>query len=103
MLSSWAILIWSKVLEPIGIYRPDVDSAQPVINEWWISLGLQMRNRQKPELIEQMPMTLPMMDLYGREMCYRYGTYALPTDDLWSDGYEVGDVDVTFELMESIQ
>lgn len=50
-----------------------------------------------------MPMTLPMMDLYGREMCYRYGTYAFPTDDLLSDGYEVGDVDVTFELMESIQ
>lgn len=43
-------------------------------------------------IIEQMPMTLPMMDLYGREMCYRYGAYALPTDELRSDGYEVGDI-----------
>ena len=43
-------------------------------------------------LIDQMPMTLPMMDLYGREMCYRYGAYALPTDHLRSDGYEIGDI-----------
>lgn len=43
-------------------------------------------------LIEQMPMTLSMSDLYGREMCYRYGAYALPMDELVSDGYEVGDI-----------
>ncbi len=43
-------------------------------------------------LIDQMPMTLPMMDLYGREMCYRYGAYALPTDHLRSDSYEIGDI-----------
>lgn len=43
-------------------------------------------------LIDQMPMTLSMMDLYGREMCYRYGAYALPTDHLRSDGYEIGDI-----------
>ncbi|MCD8012702.1 MAG: hypothetical protein LUG99_05935 [Lachnospiraceae bacterium] len=49
-------------------------------------------NATTRELIEQMPMTLPMMDLYGREMCYRYGAYALTTDDLQSDGYEVGDI-----------
>ena len=49
-------------------------------------------NATTRELISQMPMTLPMMDLYGREMCYRYGAYALPTDNLQSDGYEVGDI-----------
>lgn len=43
-------------------------------------------------LMEQMPMTLSMSDLYGREMCYRYGANALPTDSLRSDGYEVGDI-----------
>lgn len=43
-------------------------------------------------LIKQMPMTLSMDDLYGREMCYRYGANALPTDNLRSDGYEVGDI-----------
>lgn len=43
-------------------------------------------------LLEQMPMTLSMQDLYGREMCYRYGADTLPTDILRSDGYEVGDI-----------
>ncbi|MDO4290073.1 MAG: cyclophilin-like fold protein [Eggerthellaceae bacterium] len=43
-------------------------------------------------IVEQMPMTIPMMDLYGREMCYRYGAYALPTENMRSDGYEVGDI-----------
>lgn len=42
-------------------------------------------------LVEQLPLTLPMMDLYGREMCYRFDE-AFPTDDLRSDGYEVGDL-----------
>lgn len=43
-------------------------------------------------LMAQMPMTLNMSDLYGREMCYRYGAGALPTDGLRSDGYEIGDI-----------
>lgn len=42
--------------------------------------------------IAEMPMTLSMSDLYGREMCYRYGSGAFPTDSLRSDGYEVGDI-----------
>lgn len=29
----------AALLEPIGVYRPDVDSAQPVINQWLESLG----------------------------------------------------------------
>ena len=29
----------AEVLEPIGVYRPDVDLAQPVINEWLDQLG----------------------------------------------------------------
>lgn len=41
---------------------------------------------------EEMPMTLSMQDLYGREMCYRYGADTFPTDTLRSDGYEVGDI-----------
>lgn len=31
----------AEILEPIGIYRPDVDSAQPVINEWLEGLGFE--------------------------------------------------------------
>ena len=29
----------AALLEPIGVYRPDVDSAQPVIDQWLESLG----------------------------------------------------------------
>lgn len=43
-------------------------------------------------LVEQMPFTIQMSDLYGREMCYRYGADAFPTDTLRSDGYEIGDI-----------
>lgn len=42
-------------------------------------------------IIEQMPMTLDMLDLYGNEMCYRYPN-ALPTDDVQDRGYEVGEI-----------
>jgi len=43
-------------------------------------------------LIKKLPMTLPMENLYSREMCYRYGQGGLPTDRLRSDHYEVGDI-----------
>lgn len=43
-------------------------------------------------LLEKMPMTLPMEDLYGRELCYHFGAAALPTEKLRADGYEVGDL-----------
>lgn len=38
-----------------------------------------------------LPVTLPMMDLYGREMCYRFPD-ALPTADARTRGYEVGEI-----------
>lgn len=41
--------------------------------------------------VEMLPMTLPMLDLYGREMCYRF-TDALPTDAASTQGYEVGEI-----------
>ena len=41
--------------------------------------------------MEKLPVTLPMMDLYGREMCYRFPE-ALPTDDVNNCGYEVGEI-----------
>lgn len=39
----------------------------------------------------KLPITLPMMDLYGREMCYRFPD-ALPTDDAKTRGYELGEI-----------
>lgn len=39
-----------EILEPIGVYRPDIDSAQPAINDWLDSLGytqdLESMNRE---------------------------------------------------------
>lgn len=42
-------------------------------------------------IVQRLPMTLPMMDLYGREMCYRFPE-ALPTDNARTRGYEVGEI-----------
>ena len=39
----------------------------------------------------KLPMTLPMMDLYGREMCYRFPD-ALPANEVGTMGYDVGDI-----------
>ena len=41
--------------------------------------------------MDMLPITLPMLDLYGREMCYRFPD-ALPTDDVNTCGYEVGEI-----------
>lgn len=41
--------------------------------------------------IKKLPLTLTMMDLYGRELCYRFDE-ELPTDNLRYDGYDIGDI-----------
>ena len=41
---------------------------------------------------DKLPLTLPMQNLYGREMCYRFGAGALPDDDAADTGYEIGDI-----------
>ena len=43
------------------------------------------------ELVKRLPMTIPMMDLYGRELCYRFPE-ALPTDRVEYRGYRVGEI-----------
>ena len=43
-------------------------------------------------LWDKLPLTLPMMNLYGREMCYRFGAGGLPDDDAKDIGYEIGDI-----------
>ena len=42
-------------------------------------------------ITEQLPMTLPMMDLYGREMCYRFDE-AFPANEARTTSFEVGDI-----------
>lgn len=51
-------------------------------------------------LVSKFPLTLPMMDLYGREMCYRFPE-ALPTDNAYTQGYEVGEI-VYYPPMHSL-
>ena len=42
-------------------------------------------------LIAKFPLTVPMMDLYSREMCYRFPD-ALPANEAGTSGYDVGDI-----------
>ncbi|GLC80718.1 cyclophilin-like fold protein [Lacrimispora brassicae] len=48
-------------------------------------------NTTTQALLEKLPMTVPMQDLYNREMCYRFPD-ELPTSDVQNTGYEVGDI-----------
>ena len=48
-------------------------------------------NATSRALVARFPLTLPMMDLYGREMCYRFPD-ALPAREAQRSGYEVGDI-----------
>ncbi len=48
-------------------------------------------NSTSRAFVEKLPVTLPMMDLYSREMCYRFDEQ-LPADNLISDSYNVGDI-----------
>lgn len=49
-------------------------------------------NATTRELISRMPFTISMDNLYGREMCHRYGRGGLPTDDARDRSYKVGDI-----------
>ncbi|MHC5374396.1 cyclophilin-like fold protein [Enterococcus sp. LJL120] len=42
-------------------------------------------------LLSQFPLTIPMMDLYSREMCYRFAE-DLPASQATTSGYQVGDI-----------
>lgn len=42
-------------------------------------------------LVEKLPMTLSMRNLYAREMVYRF-PYSLPTDNVSLTGYKVGEI-----------
>ena len=50
-----------------------------------------LNNATSRAFVEKLPITLPMLDLYSREMCYRFPD-SLPTDDVKTCGYEVGEI-----------
>ena len=49
-------------------------------------------NATSRALIEKMPMTLPMMDLYGREMCYRFTGQDIPAEEAQYGSFDVGKI-----------
>ena len=48
-------------------------------------------NATTRSLISRFPLTVPMVDLYAREMCYHFAE-ALPAEEARRAGYEVGDI-----------
>lgn len=50
-----------------------------------------LNNATTRAFVEKLPITLPMLDLYSREMCYRFPE-ALPTDNVNTCSYEVGEI-----------
>lgn len=50
-----------------------------------------LNNATTRRLISRFPLTVPMMDLYSREMCYRFPE-ALPAEEAGRSGYEIGDI-----------
>jgi hypothetical protein len=42
-------------------------------------------------IVAKLPLTLPLQDLYNREMCYHFSE-ALPADNVQTTGYEVGEI-----------
>lgn len=48
-------------------------------------------NATTKALVAKFPLTIPMANLYARELCYHFDQ-ALPTDSIRSDGYQVGDL-----------
>lgn len=55
---------------------------------WLIQLA---DNATARALYAKLPLRLPLEDLYGRELCYRFPE-ALPADEVRMRGYEVGEV-----------
>lgn len=48
-------------------------------------------NATADAIAEKLPLTLPMMDLYGREMCYRFDE-ALPATDVQTRNFQLGEI-----------
>lgn len=48
-------------------------------------------NATTAALLAQFPLTLPMLNLYSRELTYRF-KQALPADEARTSGYTVGDI-----------
>ena len=85
----------AEVLEPIGVYRPDIDSAQPVINEWLERLGFE--EREADIEVENTERKLKMT-VNGKEVDITlYDTHAA------NALYDMLPLDLTFEDFNGIE
>lgn len=90
-----------EVLPPAPNHEESGDNNNSTDNETTTQMNITVNGHTLTATLEnnvtaqafaaKLPITLPMMDLYGREMCYRFPE-ALPTDDAKTSGYEVGEI-----------
>lgn len=85
----------AEVLEPIGVYRPDIDSAQSVINEWLEGLGFE--EREADIEVENAERKLKMT-VNGKEVAITL--YDTPAANAL---YDMLPLDLTFEDFNGIE
>lgn len=86
---------FAEVLEPIGVYRPDIDSAWPVINEWLERLGFE--EREADIEVENTKRKLKMT-VNGKEVAITL--YDTPAANAL---YDMLPLDLTFEDFNGIE
>lgn len=90
IITAICLFITASMGFSINTYADDIYNITLNVNGTTLEATL-YDNATTRELVSRMPMTLPMMDLYGREMCYRFSD-ALPTDEVNDSSYEVGEI-----------
>ena len=68
-----------------GVIKVKVTASKHVLTATFID------NATTRALVAKFPLTVPMMDLYSRELVYRFPE-ALPANETGTSGYEVGDI-----------
>lgn len=84
MVSLAAVSFSSFGSEPEGI-KVKITAGDQIITATFYD------NATSRALVSRFPLTLPMEDLYQREMCYRFPE-ALPANETQTSGYDVGDI-----------
>ena len=77
---------WTGEIVTVEIMRITITAGEHTIS------AVLYDNAAGRALWDKLPLTLPMMNLYGREMCYRFGAGGLPEEDAADTGYEIGDI-----------
>ena len=92
MLKPILLALISLTTMPFSSVAADVDGIKVKITAGdRIMMATFYNNATTRALVSRFPLTLPMEDLYHREMCYRFPD-ALPANEKQTSGYEVGDI-----------